>query len=227
MPIFYFFFSVFFFISLVFLCVASLQAFLLTYFRERRWKFCNCLATLALASFAIVLVPTALIVRLRRSFLLLLFFGTFLTSIKYIFHDYKWDLFAISGNISGSALPSRVCGHKNAKKLLPNAIPQSPLPLYSSGNALLHFCRINQLFSLLFSLFSRTRTCQPKWRRRTMPNVLLIGASFSQFQLQAGRKEGPVQAPLINYHVRASPDRLATSGPGATDARKENNKKGN
>lgn len=116
---------------------------------------------------------------------------------------------------------------KMPKSCYPTPLPILPIPAYPSGNALLHFCRINQLFSLLFSLFSRTRTCQPKWRRRTMPNVLLIGASFSQFQLQAGRKEGPVQAPLINYHVRASPDRLATSGPGATDARKENNKKGN
>lgn len=84
------------------------------------------------------------------------FFGSFLTSIKYIFHDYKWDLFAISGNISGSALPSRVCGHKNAKKLFTPLLSLFPSLPFAIRFALLHFCRINQLFSLLFSLSRRT-----------------------------------------------------------------------
>lgn len=88
--------------------------------------------------------------------LFVFFFCSFLTSIKYIFHDYKWDLFAISGNISGSALPSRVCGHKNAKKLFTPLLSPFPSLLFAIRSALLHFCRINQLFSLLFSLSRRT-----------------------------------------------------------------------
>lgn len=153
-------------ISLVFLyfsrvcvceCVCdSLQAFLLTYFRVSQSGAESFATVSQLWLWHLFHTAAALSERLSGVWLFsAVFFGSFLTSIKYIFHDYKWDLFAISGNISGSALPSRVCGHKNAKKLFTPSSVRSPLP-FAICSALLHFCRINQLFSLLFSLSRRT-----------------------------------------------------------------------
>lgn len=137
-------------------CVCgSLQAFLLTYFRVSQSGAESFATVSQLWLWHLFHTAAALSERLSGVWLFSAFFGSFLTSIKYIFHDYKWDLFAISGNISGSALPSRVCGHKNAKKLFTPSSVRSPLP-FAIRSALLHFCRINQLFSLLFSLSRRT-----------------------------------------------------------------------
>lgn len=145
----------------------------------------------------------------------------------HIFGDYKWDLFAISGCIRGSALPTRVCGHKNAKRRVVRIAHHKtfcPLAVtHTHTNRITHtysntyiaciFVALTNYFLCSFRL-AWTKLSTQMARRRTTPNALLIGAPETAEEWTTERpREGwremrhqqlaecPKQQPLINYHA--------------------------